>query len=58
MPARNLKCVDCGEWFEFSERDQEFFKSKGFEDPRRCKLCREAKKQARRARALEEGTTP
>lgn len=39
-----LRCCDCGRDFVFSVRDQEFFKSKGFNPPRRCKPCRDLKK--------------
>lgn len=39
-----LVCVDCGKDFEFSARDQEFYKVHGYVDPRRCKPCRKIKK--------------
>jgi hypothetical protein len=35
-----LNCRQCGEDFVFSESEQEFYKEKGFELPRRCKKCR------------------
>ena len=44
---QTLTCVDCGQGFTFSERDQEFFREKGFEPPKRCKDCRDAKKAQR-----------
>lgn len=46
MPDLNLKCKDCGQNFAFSEKDQKFFESKGFIQPKRCKPCRDLKKQA------------
>jgi hypothetical protein len=39
-----IKCQDCGEEFRFSERDQEFYAEKGFQDPKRCHFCRKARK--------------
>jgi len=44
-----LTCKDCGAKFAFTEKDQEFFKEKGYEPPKRCKPCRAAKKQASRS---------
>jgi DNA replicative helicase MCM subunit Mcm2 (Cdc46/Mcm family) len=41
-----LKCQDCGANFTFTEKDQKFFESKGFTPPKRCKPCRDKKKQA------------
>jgi hypothetical protein len=35
-----LRCIDCGKEFAFPRREQEFFRSKGFTPPRRCKPCR------------------
>jgi chaperonin cofactor prefoldin len=35
-----LNCRQCGEDFVFSEAEQEFYKEKGFDLPRRCKKCR------------------
>jgi CxxC-x17-CxxC domain-containing protein len=45
MPDRTLVCKDCGKEFIFSEKEQEFYKEKKFEnDPQRCPECRAAKK--------------
>lgn len=44
---RNLTCNDCGGTFVFSEKDQEFFASKGFQEPKRCPDCRRARKGQR-----------
>lgn len=41
---RKIKCQDCGEEFNFSERDQEFYQEKGFKPPKRCKNCRAIRK--------------
>lgn len=39
-----IKCIDCSRDFYFTERDQNFFKEKGFSNPKRCKNCRNKKK--------------
>jgi hypothetical protein len=44
---RELRCADCGGSFTFSAEDQAFFQEKGYEPPKRCKPCRQAKKQER-----------
>jgi CRISPR-associated protein Cmr6 len=41
---RTIKCKDCGKDFTFTARDQSFFKEKGYNDPVRCKECRDKKK--------------
>ena len=35
-----LRCADCGVIFPFTVGEQEFFLGKGFNPPKRCKLCR------------------
>jgi CxxC-x17-CxxC domain-containing protein len=44
---KDLTCVDCGQSFVFTARDQEFYASRGFTEPRRCASCRAAKKAQR-----------
>lgn len=43
-----LKCIDCGKEFAFTGEEQEFFASKKFVEPKRCKPCRQIKKQKKR----------
>lgn len=43
----NIKCVTCGREFIFTAREQEFFVSKGFKEPRHCRECRQHRKQDR-----------
>lgn len=44
---KKITCVDCGAEFLFTVRDQEFYAEKGFNnEPKRCKACRDAKKNA------------
>ncbi|MGP1457696.1 MAG: CFI-box-CTERM domain-containing protein [Treponema sp.] len=37
-------CVDCGKNFSLSQKEINFYSSKGYELPKRCKVCRDAKK--------------
>jgi CxxC-x17-CxxC domain-containing protein len=39
-----LTCSDCGQEFTFSSEDQAFFRERGYSTPKRCKPCRQAKK--------------
>jgi hypothetical protein len=39
-----IECVDCRVWFFFGVGEQQFFANRGFEPPRRCRPCREAKR--------------
>ena len=49
MADRTLVCADCGAEFVFTEREQAFYREKGFDnEPKRCPSCRAAKKQAKR----------
>jgi len=43
---KELQCVDCQAAFTFTAGEQEHFAKLGFSnEPKRCKPCREAKKQ-------------
>lgn len=53
---KTIVCKDCGIEFVFTEREQEFYASKGFSDPVRCKACRDARKAQRAAEAKKEET--
>ena len=39
-----LTCSDCGQDFTFTADDQAFFRERGYSAPKRCKACRQAKK--------------
>ena len=41
----SLTCSDCGQDFTFTAADQTFFQERGYSTPKRCKSCRQAKKQ-------------
>lgn len=47
MADKTIKCKDCGEDFNFSESEQEFYKEKAFSEPVRCPACRKARKAQR-----------
>lgn len=52
MPDKELKCVDCGKPFPFTEGEQKFYAEKQYTEPKRCKPCREAKKAERQQREV------
>ncbi len=41
---RNLTCAECNSEFTFSADDQEFHAGRGYEDPKRCPSCRQARR--------------
>jgi CxxC-x17-CxxC domain-containing protein len=43
----NITCAACGTDFSFTQEEQEFYESKGFQPPRKCKPCRDAAKANR-----------
>ena len=47
MADKNITCVDCGQPFNFSQGEQEFYEQRGMSEPKRCKECRQAKKAQR-----------
>ena len=47
MPATEIVCTVCGVGFPFTEEEQEFYDSKGFQPPRKCKPCRDEAKRNR-----------
>ena len=44
---RALACADCSNQFTFSAEDQEFHASRGYQDPKRCPSCRQARRAER-----------
>jgi len=44
---RTLTCVECGGSFTFTADDQEFHARKGYQEPKRCPSCRQARRQDR-----------
>lgn len=45
MQDKTVKCKECGENFVITVDDQEWYKSKGFHEPKRCKSCRALRRQ-------------
>ena len=46
---KTLKCKECGNEFVFTAGEQEFYAEKGFQnEPQRCKVCRDKRKNATR----------
>lgn len=44
-----IKCTDCGEVFISTAGEQAFYAEKGFNnEPKRCKPCREKRKQEKK----------
>ncbi|MFQ5823820.1 MAG: zinc-ribbon domain-containing protein [bacterium] len=48
MSDKTLTCVECGQEFIFSADEQQFYSERGFQEPKRCKPCREKRKRDRR----------
>ncbi len=44
---RTIKCATCGREFLFTAKEQDFFVTKGFKEPRHCRECRQQRKQER-----------
>ena len=42
--TKHIVCMECGDVFEFTASEQEFYEKNGFKEPRRCKSCRKARK--------------
>lgn len=52
---RQLICEDCQQPFMFEAGEQEFFASKKFTDPKRCKGCRSQRKAKKEAQQGQQG---
>lgn len=44
MCTIKITCIECGNKFEMTEHEVEFYKKKRFATPKRCKMCRQAHK--------------
>jgi CxxC-x17-CxxC domain-containing protein len=45
---KTLRCEECGNEFQFTASEQEFYAEKGFQnEPKRCPDCRAARKRNR-----------
>jgi hypothetical protein len=52
LADQQLECVDCGQTFDWTVPEQNFYAERNFSAPRRCKFCREARR-AQRAQAQQ-----
>lgn len=51
---REITCIDCSQPFVFTAGEQDFYDKKGFkEEPKRCKPCREARKNKKQMGGYE-----
>ncbi len=46
MADITISCVECGSDFAFTDRDQAFYAERGMSQPKRCRNCRQARKQS------------
>ena len=44
---KTLTCMDCNQGFTFTADDQEFYASRGFSEPKRCRNCRTQRRMDR-----------
>jgi hypothetical protein len=52
---KELTCKDCGQSFTFTAGEQEFFQTRGFSEPIRCKTCRDVRKSQKSDRGFGGG---
>ena len=45
MPDLDINCAECGSTFPFTEREQDYYRERGLTHPKRCKPCRDARRQ-------------
>ena len=45
MPDFEITCAECGATFPFTEREQEYYRELGLSHPKRCKPCRDSRRQ-------------
>jgi len=45
MPDKSVTCVECTKQFTFTDKEQQFYNERGFQEPKRCPPCRTARKK-------------
>jgi hypothetical protein len=50
MDDIEIQCSDCGKMFVFTVGEQKFYKQNGYQNPKRCKTCRQQRKQIQQER--------
>ncbi|MDD2207984.1 MAG: zinc-ribbon domain containing protein [Bacilli bacterium] len=53
MEDKELTCEQCGSKFDFTAGEQEFYNEKGFQEPKKCKTCRDAAKAEKRNKRFQ-----
>jgi predicted RNA-binding Zn-ribbon protein involved in translation (DUF1610 family) len=43
--SKHIVCIECGDVFEFTANDQEFYTKNNFKEPKRCINCRKSRKE-------------
>lgn len=56
LADKTLKCAECGKDFTFTANEQQFYQEKGFtNEPKRCPICRQARRGQRSGYGNEYG---
>lgn len=45
MQTRTLECIQCGNAFELSDSELQYYRQRGFDEPKRCPECRKHKRR-------------
>jgi CxxC-x17-CxxC domain-containing protein len=56
LQDKSIRCGTCGREFIYTVKEQSFFASKGFKEPRHCRECRQLRKQAQ-VQALDQAVS-
>ena len=51
--AKKIECCECGEEFIFTGGEQRFYKQHNLSEPKRCRKCRETRKEMYRQQKKE-----
>ena len=51
MDDKRLHCIDCGEEFYWTEGEQVYYHKHGLSQPKRCRPCRERKREEKASHA-------
>jgi len=47
MSDKQIQCADCQRTFTLTDGEQQFYQERGMTEPKRCKECRQARKEQR-----------
>ena len=50
LADRTITCINCSKPFTFTSGEQDYYKTMKFSDPKRCKECREKKREQEQPR--------